>query len=91
MEFEADKVDDFLSMFNSVKDKIKAVEGCERLTLYRDLDQPHIFFTYSFWGKAENLEAYRTSTLFTETWSYTKSLFASKAKAWSVEDVVTLL
>jgi heme-degrading monooxygenase HmoA len=91
MEFDPQKVDDFLTMFDTVKEKIKAVEGCERLTLYRDLDQPNVMFTYSFWQKEEHLEAYRTSDLFVETWKYTKSLFASRAQAWSVEDVVTLL
>jgi heme-degrading monooxygenase HmoA len=91
MEFDPQKVGDFLTMFDKVKDKIKAVEGCERLTLYRDLDQPNVMFTYSFWQKAEHLEAYRTSDLFAETWKHTKSLFISRAQAWSVEDVVTLL
>ena len=54
------------------------------------MDKDNILFTYSSWNAAEDLENYRNSELFKETWSYVKSLFEAKAEAWSTEIVAQL-
>lgn len=90
MEFDPQKVDDFLILFDRVKNKIRAVKGCERLTLYRDIDKTNVLFTYSYWTSPEHLESYRTSDLFSETWKDTKKLFNARPQAWSVENIITL-
>lgn len=90
MHFREDEVENFKSLFDSRKDRIRAFEGCEHLELWQDINDPSIFFTYSHWQHPDFLEAYRKSDLFNEVWSDTKKLFAEKAQAWSVEPQVVL-
>ncbi|MFP9117888.1 putative quinol monooxygenase [Flavobacterium sp. RNTU_13] len=90
MTFQEDKVSEFLQNFNSVKDKIRNVNGCRLLELYRDKDNPSVFFTYSYWEREQDLENYRLSELFTGVWAVTKPLFAQKAEAWSVDKLVSM-
>jgi len=90
MVFLEDKVGNFLLNFNTVKEQIRNVPGCRFLELYRDKDNPQVFFTYSYWEREEDLENYRTSALFKSVWATTKPLFAQKAEAWSVDKLVSL-
>ncbi|MEO6884235.1 MAG: antibiotic biosynthesis monooxygenase family protein [Bacteroidia bacterium] len=87
MTFIPEKIDEFLSVFNASKNKIKSFEGCSHLELWKENASKNIFFTYSFWASAEALENYRNSETFKNIWSKTKPLFAEKAEAWSVEIV----
>ncbi len=88
MTFEADKIDQFLTVFNQNKDKIRNSEGCELLELYRDKANPTLFFTYSYWQEENHLENYRNSDLFKNVWAKTKILFSDKPEAWSVDKLV---
>jgi len=83
MSFLPDKVEEFMGIFNSSKDLIAGFEGCEYLELVRDKDNKNIFFTISRWKEQTNLEKYRSSELFQQTWSKTKVLFNNKPQAWS--------
>lgn len=85
MTFEPSKVDDFLQLFESHKQLIKASEGCSHLELLRDTNQPNRFFTYSHWTGEDALEAYRRSELFSSVWSSTKVMFCEKPEAWSLQ------
>lgn len=81
MQFQPDKIETFLSVFESSKAKIRAREGCLSLQLIQDPQQPHILCTSSIWESEDALNAYRDSELFQVTWSLTKPLFQAKAKA----------
>jgi len=85
LTFKESEIDTFVKIFNSKKKKIRAFEGCLHLELWRDVKAPNIFFTYSFWKSEDDLNAYRHSDLFQETWKKTKVLFSDKPHAWSVE------
>lgn len=85
MEFEQAKVDTFLSLFNSTRDKIAHFDGCLKLELLPSADMPNLFFTYSIWKSEEHLETYRNSELFKHTWAKTKVLFSNKPEAWSLK------
>jgi 3-dehydroquinate synthase len=85
MTFAPDKVEEFQQLFHQIKDKIYHFPGCQHLELWRDVQHPQRFFTYSFWAHPHNLENYRNSEFFAEIWPKTKALFAEKAKAWTVE------
>lgn len=87
MVFEPDSVDQFITLFNSVRDKIMDAPGCKSLILYRDKRTPNIYFTYSHWLSEDYLEQYRLSNLFRETWAKTKILFKEKPEAWTVEQI----
>ena len=90
MSFQPEKVDEFLSNFEANKTKIRAFEGCNFLELYRDQNNRHIFFTYSYWDSEDNLNNYRHSDLFKSVWTKTKPLFNAKPEAWSVDKLATL-
>ncbi|OMP30556.1 putative quinol monooxygenase [Mangrovimonas sp. DI 80] len=90
MSFQPDKIDTFLSNFEANKTKIRAFEGCQFLELYRDKNNPNIFFTYSYWDTENDLENYRHSELFKGVWANTKPLFNAKPEAWSVDKLESL-
>lgn len=90
LTFQEDKIADFLNNFNEIKHQIRRFEGNEFLELYQDKQDIRVFFTYSYWKDEAALEKYRQSELFNEVWSYTKTLFADKPEAWSVDKLATL-
>lgn len=85
MTFQANQVDTFLTIFEEKKKHIRAFPGCHHLELFQDIHCPEIFFTYSYWDHEAALNAYRHSDLFKSTWKDTKTLFADKPVAWSVQ------
>ena len=87
MTFREENTDEFLDLFNKKKAMIRNFDGCIHLELLKDINQPSIYFTYSFWEDESYLQKYRNSELFAETWKMTKKLFAEKAEAWSVEEI----
>ncbi|NND24641.1 MAG: antibiotic biosynthesis monooxygenase [Flavobacteriaceae bacterium] len=90
MSFAPEHIPSFLEHFEIIKSKVRSFQGCNFLELYRDRDQSNIFFTYSYWEKESDLEAYRQSDLFKSVWSKTKPLFNDKPEAWSVDKIVSL-
>lgn len=87
LTFKPENIPSFEQIFDESKNRILAFEGCNSVDLYRDIDDPNIFFTYSLWEKEGDLENYRNSDFFREVWAHTKKLFSEKAEAWSVNKV----
>lgn len=87
MTFKTDKVGDFEAFFAERKNSIRSFKGCESLELWQDIHQKNIFFTHSIWASEEDLNHYRFSEFFKDTWTQTKAMFAEKAQAWSVDIV----
>lgn len=85
MTFQPDKVDEFLSVFDQSKEKIRTFEGCTYMELLRDKENPHVLFTISIWDSTDALDQYRASELFEITWAKTKALFSEKTEAWSLD------
>lgn len=90
MGFYKQNVEIFLENFHATKTKIRAFEGCTFLELYRDKNDPGIFFTYSYWESEDALENYRKSELFKGVWALTKPLFSIRPEAWSVDKLESL-
>ena len=90
MGFFKQNVEVFLTHFNDNKTKIRAFEGCSLVELYRDKNDPTVFFTYSYWESEEALELYRKSDVFHTVWSKAKPLFSVKPEAWSVDKLISL-
>ncbi|MCT4698065.1 putative quinol monooxygenase [Tenacibaculum haliotis] len=90
MSFHSEKIEEFLANFNTKKEFIRNSPGCRLLELYRDKNNPDIFFTYSYWETEQDLENYRNSDLFKGVWAQTKVLFNDKPLAWSVDKTVSL-
>lgn len=85
MEFDPEKVDDFLTFFETIKDELRSQEGCREVKLLRDLNHPNIVFSHSIWEEGQYLERYLKSDFFRGVWSETKKHFNAKPMAWSVE------
>jgi quinol monooxygenase YgiN len=83
MTFQADKVSEFVAVFDEKSAEIRNFEGCHQLLLLRAADAP-IFFTYSYWENEAALALYRQSDLFRTTWAKTKVLFAAPPEAWTL-------
>ena len=84
MEFQPAHVDDFLVHFNTIKNLIRNFPGVQQLELHRDANQSNVFYTYSKWNGEIDLEAYRDSELFKDTWTQVKSWFKANPQAFSL-------
>ncbi len=91
MTFEPESVQEFLKIFDESKSLIRHFKGCMQLELLQDASDKTIFFTYSVWESEAHLNAYRNSELFISVWNKTKLLFSSKAEAWSVNTLHTVV
>lgn len=83
MEFHPHHVNDFETLFGQVKTQIRHFPGCLSLEVWTEVGAPHVYFTYSRWKTAADLEAYRHSELFRDTWAQTKRWFCAKPQAFS--------
>ena len=86
MEFREEEVENFKKLIQPFQDEIKKFEGCQSVTIMNDKNVPTRFFSYSTWLTEDHLDAYRNSELFKTTWAKAKSMFATNAQAWTVED-----
>lgn len=87
LQFETEKVQDFLSLFDTVVTKVNSFPGCYQMYMVRDIQNPNLFFTYSQWENETALTNYRNSELFQSIWPTIKPWFSQKAEAWSTEKV----
>ncbi|MGY8910290.1 MAG: putative quinol monooxygenase [Flavobacteriales bacterium] len=90
MSFHSKHIAAFQEMFEEKKQLIRNSDGNKLLELYQDKNNPEIFFTYSYWEHESDLENYKNSDLFIETWKQTKTYFNDKPQAWSVDKKVSL-
>lgn len=87
MTFLPETVFEFLNLFEERKELIRNRKGCHHLELLQEKKEGCVFFTYSYWETEEDLERYRKSELFKDTWEKTKALFEKKAEAWSLNQL----
>lgn len=91
MHFKPEEVERFIGVFDQSKEAIRQFPGCLSLRLLRDPVDSCSIQTLSTWQNAEDLERYRHSRLFEDTWAKTKVLFDEKPKAFSYEVLRELL
>ena len=84
LNFEDDKVDDFLAFFNTINHIINNFPGCYGMKLYQDVKDPSIIMTYSHWENEQALNNYRDSDAFGNIWPNIKPWFKNKPEAWTV-------
>lgn len=91
MTFKPDAIPDFIKLFYYTQPFIQAFEGCQSVELLNDANNKNQYFTLSYWRSETDLENYRQSTFFIETWAKVKPLFAQKAEAWSLDGTETVI
>lgn len=90
MQFREDTIEAFRSLFEERKVQIRNFKGCEHLELWQDANEPEVLFTYSHWQSEADLNHYRYSAFFKETWALTKALFAVPAEATSITRIAVV-
>lgn len=90
LTFKADKINDFMAIFEESSPSIRAFPGCMHLELWQARQESNVLFTFSLWNSEEALHNYRHSELFQTTWAKTKVLFDDKPQAWSVDELANL-
>ncbi|MFZ1750750.1 MAG: antibiotic biosynthesis monooxygenase family protein [Saprospiraceae bacterium] len=86
LTFADDHVIEFLDIYRESSPYISTFAGCIHLSLMKDADHAHIFYTVSEWASPEALENYRQSELFRATWAKTKLLFSDRPRAYSLQE-----
>tara|TARA_B110000444_G_scaffold120764_1_gene113576 strand:- start:416 stop:706 length:291 start_codon:yes stop_codon:yes gene_type:complete len=87
LSFHLENISAFKAIFESNKTDINTQKGCIHLELFQDVENPHIFFTFSKWDSETDLNTYRNSELFHGIWGRTKKLFNAKPNAWSTKTI----
>jgi heme-degrading monooxygenase HmoA len=86
MTFREEAVPVFVEeVFEKSKAQIRSFQGCRHMELLQNNARPNVMFTLSIWDSEEDLNLYRASALFADTWAKTKALFADKPEAWTLE------
>ena len=86
IHLQEDFLNDFAQAFNSSKPIILSFPGSISVELLQDSVHSNIVFTHSRWQSIDDLENYRNSDFFLNTWKRVKPMFAHKAEAWSMHD-----
>lgn len=87
LEFNPDKVNEFVEFFGKNTSAIASFPGCLSLEIFRDAALDNVYYTFSIWENGEALEAYRHSDTFRLLWSYAKERFSGKPQAYSLAEV----
>jgi quinol monooxygenase YgiN len=87
MTFKPEHINDFSEYFISIKDKVAGQPGCNGVKLLKEIDETGVFFTYSNWDSVDDLNNYRHTETFGKIWPTVKNWFATKAEAWSVDEL----
>ena len=87
MTFREECISEFIAFFETRKQTIRNFPGCTHLELWQDSTHKNTCFTYSIWHSQADLDHYRFSPFFKDTWGKTKTLFADKPEAWSLETI----
>ncbi|MCK5536275.1 MAG: antibiotic biosynthesis monooxygenase [Bacteroidales bacterium] len=86
LSFSPQNIAKFKEFEQSIAAKIVDFEGCTFLEILQDINNPEIFFTHSHWKSAQDLDNYKNSEFFKQTWNTTKQWFNGKPEAWSLRD-----
>lgn len=90
LSFKEEFEQDFLTLFEQRKERIRFFPGCKSLSLLKDKNYDGVYYTYSIWEHEQHLENYRESELFQDTWTDVKKWFKEPAQAFSADTILDL-
>lgn len=77
----------FEEIYNRRNPHKNGVQGCHDVKVMKDVNEENIYYTVSTWESNDDLEAYRHSDYFKETWPMVKAHLATRAKAFSLMEI----
>lgn len=77
------KLSEFVRIFKSARPTILQSKGCQSVVLLQDVEHPSRVSTLSKWETLQDLDAYRNTPFFRETWEASKKTFQARASATS--------
>jgi quinol monooxygenase YgiN len=87
LSFSDEHLEKFKTFEKSIANEIRLFNGCSYLEILQDVNNPQIFFTHSHWKTEQDLNDYRNSEFFKNTWNTTKQWFNGKPEAWSLNAI----
>lgn len=91
LSFKAEHAAKFMALFEERKHLIRNFDGCMYLELWQDKADACVFYTYSLWKDESNLQDYKVSDLFQDTWAQVKQWFKSPPQAFSADKIRSLI
>ncbi len=91
LSFHDEYIASFQKLFENRKERIRQFPGCTYLSLLQDTNDQGVFYTYSLWQEETDLESYRVSALFQETWAIVKQWFKAAPEAFSANPLIEVL
>ena len=88
MTFKPEFISDFVKTESKIHERIRNFKGCTHLNILNDVSNPGIFFSYSYWNTEAELNDYRHSNFFRNTWETVKEMFAEQAQAWTTKIIL---
>ena len=85
MKFHPELEQEFLGVFHHSAENIRQFEGCLKMNLFKVKSDELTYMTISHWYSENDLENYRNSELFKNTWKAVKPLFSGPPEAWTLE------
>ena len=76
----------FQEIYRSRNPFKNGVIGCLEVKVMQDVNDDDVFYTVSLWGSNDDLEAYRKSDYFAETWPLVKAQLSKPAEAFSMTE-----
>ena len=90
LSLEPSKAAEFEAIFKESQQLIQNFKGCQKTDLFKVSGSQAEFFTISYWDNEQHLDNYRNSELFKSVWAKVKPLFADKAAAWTLNEVIAV-
>ena len=76
----------FQEIYRSRNPYKNGVKGCQDVKVMKDVNEDNVYYTVSLWDRNEDLEAYRQSDYFAETWPMVKAQLSKRAEAFSMTE-----
>lgn len=76
----------FQEIYRSRNPFKNGVKGCRDVKVMKDVNDENVYYTVSIWDHNDDLEAYRESEYFAETWPMVKAQLSKRAEAFSMTE-----
>lgn len=84
---DSDAIQVFEKIYKERNPSKNKIQGCRSVEVMKDVNEDLVYYTVSQWDANEDLEAYRASAYFSETWPMVKAQLSQRAEAFSMTEI----